>query len=154
MNSHMSDIPLHFSASAHFPSNTSALITFSQTGSDPVQNVHSPNQTGLNPWQYQYLVTQSQSAFAVLVLQDAVQLVTQRAREALNVQRASVRRVVFYYQGEILAATHQYEADVRQNHVNTLARTNETTQVQRADASWATRTDILKRNHYRDSLGK
>ena len=56
--SHVSDIPLQLPASAHFPSNGSALVTFSQAGSDPVQNVHSlqptPNQTGVNPVQLQF----------------------------------------------------------------------------------------------------
>ena len=46
---HMSDIPLQLPAIVHFPSNNSAQVTFSQAGSDPVQNVHSlqpiPNQT-------------------------------------------------------------------------------------------------------------
>ena len=38
-NSHMSDIPLQLPASAHVPSKNSALVTFSQAGSDPVLNV-------------------------------------------------------------------------------------------------------------------
>ena len=44
-NSHMSDIPLQLLASANFPSNNSALVTFSQARSDPVQNVQSPTET-------------------------------------------------------------------------------------------------------------
>ena len=61
---HMSDIPLQLPASAKFPSNGSALATFSQAGSDPMQNVHSirpiPSQTRVKPWQSQYLDTYPQ----------------------------------------------------------------------------------------------
>ena len=53
--SHVSDMPLQLAARAHFPSNSSAVVTFSLAGGDPVQNVQSlqpiPNQTGVNPWQ-------------------------------------------------------------------------------------------------------
>ena len=69
-NSHMSDIPLQLPASSHFPSNNSALVTFSQAGSDPVQNVHSlqpiPSQTRVNLWLLQYLDRYLQSVPAVL----------------------------------------------------------------------------------------
>ena len=69
-NSDMSDISLHFPASANVSSKISALVTFSQAGGDPVQNVCSlhpkPNQTGVHPWQRQYPVTYPQSVFAVL----------------------------------------------------------------------------------------
>ena len=87
-NCHVFDIPLQVIASAHVPSNTSALETFSQAGSDTMQNVHSlqpiPNQTGVNPLKLQYTVPYSQSVPAVLGPHEAVQLVTQRVREALS----------------------------------------------------------------------
>ena len=81
------------------------------------------NQTGLNPWQVQYPVTYPQGVPAVLVPQEAVPLVTQRAREALNDQRETARRA--HQQGEPIDATHQYEAAARQTLVNSLARNNE-----------------------------
>ena len=62
---------------------------------------------------------------AVLGPQEAVQLVTQRAREALNDQRGTVRRAVLHQQGEILAASHQYEEAARQHLVNILTRNHE-----------------------------
>ena len=40
--------------------------------------------------------------------------VTQRAWEALNVPRETGRRALLHRQGKVLAATHQYEAVVRQ----------------------------------------
>ena len=74
---------------------------------DSVRNVHTPqpipNQTGLNAWQ----VKNPQSAQAILGPQETVQLVTQRAREALNAQRETARRALLHQQGEFLAATHQ-----------------------------------------------
>ena len=49
--------------------------------------------------------------FAPLDHKKTVQLVTQqRAREALNVQRALARFALLQQQGEFLTATHQYEA--------------------------------------------
>ena len=84
----MSDIPLQLPASALFRSYNSALVTFPQAGSDPVQNVHSlqpiQNQTRVNPWQQQYPVACPQSVRAVLGPQEAVELVTKGEREALN----------------------------------------------------------------------
>ena len=53
-------------------------------------------------------------------LQETVRLVTQRAREALNVQRETARRALLHWQGELLAATHQDEAVARQNLVRAL----------------------------------
>ena len=57
-NSHMSDISLQLPASAHVSTNNSALVKFSQAGSDPMQHVHSlqpiPNQTRMDPWRSQY----------------------------------------------------------------------------------------------------
>ena len=48
-NSHMSDIPLQLPASAHFPSNITALVTFSQAWSDLVQHCsQSPTDTQLD----------------------------------------------------------------------------------------------------------
>ena len=131
-DSHMYDIPLQLPASANTPSNNSALVTFSQSGSDPVQNVHSL-QTDIktdreNPWHLQSPVTYPlppQSVLANLGPQEAIQLVTQRAQEALYDQRNSARRVLLHQQGEFFAATHQYEAAARQHLVKTLARNNE-----------------------------
>ena len=51
-----------------------------------------PNQTGVIPWQSQYLVIYPQSVHAVLGPQETVQLVTQRAREALNDPRETARQ--------------------------------------------------------------
>ena len=69
-NSHMSDIPLQVPANINIPSNSSAEVTFSQAGSDTVQNVDSiqpiPNQTGVNPWQLQYPLTYPQSVLKKL----------------------------------------------------------------------------------------
>ena len=82
-NSDVSDISLHFPASANVSSNNSALVTFSQAGCDPVQNVYSlhliPNQTGVHPWQRQYPVTYPQSVPALLGREESVQMITQRA---------------------------------------------------------------------------
>ena len=123
-HSHMSDIPLQRPASAHFPLNTSALATLSPARSDAVRNVHGlqprPNQTGLNPWHLQ----NPQSVPAVLGPREAVGLVTQRAREALHDQCATVRRALLPQQEEFLGSTHQYQTAARQNLVNTLARHN------------------------------
>ena len=41
--------------------------------------------------------------------QETVQLVTQRAREALNDQRETARRALLHQQGLLLAATHHYK---------------------------------------------
>ena len=63
-----------------------------------MQNVHSlqptPIQTRTNPWQLQYISTYTQCVPAVLGPEEAVQLVTQRAREALNDQRETTRRAL------------------------------------------------------------
>ena len=83
-NSHLSDIPLQLPASDNVPSNISALVTSSQAGAPPHKNVHSlqpkPHQTRVNPWQLQYPVRYLQRVLAVLGLEEAVELVTQRAR--------------------------------------------------------------------------
>ena len=52
------------------------------------------NQTGLNPWQLQ----NPRSILAVLGHQEAVQVVTRRAREALHDQPTKARRVSIRYQ--------------------------------------------------------
>ena len=122
----MSDIPLQLPTGAHVPSKSSALVTFSQAaGGDPVPNAHRlqpiPHQTSVNPWQMLYPVTDPQSVPAVLGPQ-AVQLVTQRAGEPLNIKE------------KFLLPLIQCEAAARQNLVNTLARRN-LTQLQRADAT-------------------
>ena len=87
--------------------------TFSPADGDPVQNVNShlpiPIQTGANPWQLQHHATYPQSVPAVLGLEEAVRLLTQRAREALHDQRETARRALLHQQGEFLAATHQHE---------------------------------------------
>ena len=80
-----------------------------------------PNQTGVNPWQLQTL----HSAPAVLGPQEAVQLATQRAREALNDQCDMAQRALLRQQEQFLTATHQYEAAARQNLVSALARSDE-----------------------------
>ena len=63
-----------------------------------MQNVHSlqpiPNQTRTKPWQLQFFSTYTQCVPAVLGPQEAVQLVTQRAQEALNDQRETTRRAL------------------------------------------------------------
>ena len=89
-HSRMSDIPLQLPASAHSVEQFCIGNVSHTLGGDPVQNVHNlgpiPNQTRVNPWQFQYLVTYLQSSLAVLGTHEAVQLVTQRAREAPNDQ--------------------------------------------------------------------
>ena len=109
-----------------------------------MQNVHSlnpiPNQTGANPWQLQYPFTYPQSVPAVLGPQETVQLVTQRAREALNDQCETARRALLHQQGELLAATRQYKAAARQHVVSTLARNSEAHNYTCADASSKGRT--------------
>ena len=44
----------------------------------------------------------------------------------LHDQRETARRALLHQPGEILAVTHQFEADARQNLVNALARYTET----------------------------
>ena len=109
-----------------------------------MQNVHGlqpiPNQTSGNRWQVQYPVTYPQRVFAALGTLEAVHLVTQRAREALNDQRETARRVLLHQQGEFLAATHQREAAARQNLVNSFGEKERSTQYQHADASSTNRT--------------
>ena len=60
-NFRVSRIPSQLPTSAKVSSNSSALVMFSQGGSDPMQNVHSlqpiPSQTGVNLWQLQLPVT-------------------------------------------------------------------------------------------------
>ena len=95
-----SDIPLKLPASATVSSDTSALVTFSQTEGNLVRNVPSlhpiPSQTRVNPWQLQYPSAYPQCVRAVLGPQETVQLVTQRAREALNDQRETARRALLH----------------------------------------------------------
>ena len=55
-----------------------------------------PSLTRVNPWQLQYPVTYFKSVLAVLAPQEAVQLITQRAREALNDQRETAPRALLY----------------------------------------------------------
>ena len=92
-------------------------------------NVHSlqprPNHTRANLWQLQYPVAYAQCVPAVLGPHEVVQLVTQRAREALNDQRETARRALLHQQREFFAAAHPHEVAARQNLVNTLTRNNE-----------------------------
>ena len=67
----------------------------------------------------------SQSARAVPGPQKAVQLVTQRAQEALNDERETALRALVHQQGEILAVTHQCEVAARQHLVHVLTRNHE-----------------------------
>ena len=71
-------------------------------GGDPVQNVQCPS-------------TDPQGSQAVMGPQETVQLVTHRARDALNAQRDTARRALPHQQGDFLAATHQHEVAARQN---------------------------------------
>ena len=57
-----------------------------------------------------YPATYPQCVLAVLGPQEVVQLVTQRAQEALHDQRETARRALLRQQGRLLAATHQYVA--------------------------------------------
>ena len=84
-----------------------------------------PSQTRVNPWQSQCPNAYLQGSPAVLGPQEAVQLVTQRAREAQNDQRQEARRALLRQQEEFLAATRQHEANARQNLVSALAQKNE-----------------------------
>ena len=113
-NPQVSDILWLLSASANVASNNSALVTFSQAEGDLMRNVPSlhltPSQTRVNPWQLQCPSANPQSSPVVLGLYETVQLVKQRAREALNNQRETARRALLHQQGEFLAATHLKEA--------------------------------------------
>ena len=106
-----------------FRLNNSALVTFAQAGGNPMPNVHSlqpiPNQTAANPWQVLHPATYT---FQFLDLQKLFNCVAQRERDALYVQRETVRHALPHQQGEFLAADHQYEAAARQDLLNTLAR--------------------------------
>ena len=90
-NSHMSCKAVQLPASAIVASDTSALVTFSQVEGNLLRNVSSPHlaqsQPGVNSWQPLYPTTHPQGLPAVLGPQ--VQLVTQRALEALNSQRVT-----------------------------------------------------------------
>ena len=138
----MSDIPLQLLASANVASNKCALATFSQAEGCLMRNVPSlhsiPSQTGVNPWQFQYPSTYPQGSPAVLRPPETVQWASQRAREGLNPQRDTARRALLFKQGELPAATHQFEAAASQNLIITLTRTKWSTE--RAHASSATRT--------------
>ena len=128
-DSHMSDIPLQLPASAHVSSNNSALVPFSQAGGDLMQHDHSlhpiPNQTGANRWQLQYPVAYPQCVPADPGRQETAQLVTQRERKAQNDQRETARSALSHQLGELLVASHQYEAAARKNLVSKLARNSE-----------------------------
>ena len=160
----MSDFPLQRPASAHDSSNNSALVTFSHADGGLLRSVPSlhptPSQTGVNTWQLQYPITHPQGVPAVLELQETVQLVTKRAREALNDQHETARRALLHQQEEFLAATHQYEAAARQNLVSTLARNSEAhncnVQIQVKQLNMKQMRDLLRNrgNCYLDFLRK
>ena len=69
----------------------SANVTSNASEGNLMRNVPSfqpiPSQTGVCPWQLQYPSTYPQGSPAVLGPRENVQLVAQRGREALNVQR-------------------------------------------------------------------
>ena len=94
-NSHVS---LQLAASANVALNNAALVTFSRAEGDP------------------------RGSRAVLGPQEIVEVVTHRAREALNDPRDTARRALFHQQGSFLAATHQHDAAARQHLVSALAR--------------------------------
>ena len=100
-----------------------------------MQNVHSiqpiPNRAGVDPGQLQFHFLYAPSVLAVLGPQEAIQLVTQRAREVQNDQPETARRALLHQAGEFLAATHQYEAAAKRNFVNTLTKKKRSTQLQR-----------------------
>ena len=122
-NSHMSDIPLQRPTDTNVSSDTSASVTFSQIEGDlDAEFSKSPSDTesdqgrSLANTVSQYI--HPQGSPAVLGPHETVQLVTQRARENQNDQRETARPTLLHQQGELLAATHQYEAAARQNFVN------------------------------------
>ena len=96
-HSHMSDITLQLLASANAPSNNAALVR------DLMQNVRSlrpwPNQSGKSLGNDSIPLHTRKSVLAVLGPQETVQLVAQRAREALNDQRETARRALPHQQG-------------------------------------------------------
>ena len=75
--------------------------------------------------QLQYPSTYTQGSPVFLGPQATVQLVTQRALEALSVQRETARRALLRQQGEFIAVTHQCDAVARRNLVSALARNSE-----------------------------
>ena len=80
---------------------------------------------GANPWQLQSPSTYPQGSPAALGLQETIQLVTQRAREALSDQREAARRALLRQEGVFLAVTPHYGAGARQHLVSALARNSE-----------------------------
>ena len=78
----------------------------------------------MNPWRLQYPSTYPEGSAADLGPQESVQFLTQRAREALGVQREAARCALLRQQGEFLAATHQHDSAARQNLVKILASNN------------------------------
>ena len=90
-------------ASQNAASNNSALVRFSRAEVDLMRNVQSlqpiPSRNGVSPWQLQNPSTYLEGSPKALGPQETVQLVTQRAREALNVQRETARRALLHQQG-------------------------------------------------------
>ena len=127
--SHMSEIPLQLPTSANASSNNSALVTFAQAGErSRATRSLSPTDTKSDQCEsfaLMYPATYPQCVPAVLGPQEVVQLVTQRAREALHDQRETARRALLRQQGRLLAATHQHAAAAGQNPVKILARNSE-----------------------------
>ena len=89
--SHMSEIPLQLPTSANASSNNSALVTFAQAGErSRATRSLSPTDTKSDQCEsfaLMYPATYPQCVLAVLGPQEVVQLVTQRAQEALHDQR-------------------------------------------------------------------
>ena len=104
-NSHMSDIP--------FPSNSSALVTLSQAWARPRAKC-SLSATDTKSDRSESLaitapVTYPQAVLSVLGPQEAVELVTPRAREDLNDQRETARRALLH-QHAVSTLARNYEA--------------------------------------------
>ena len=121
---------LQLHASANVSRNNSAMVTFSQAEGDLMRNVPSLHPIPSRTRSESLAISVSQCVPSGFTgnrwAQGTVQLVTQRAREALNDQRATARRVLRHQQEEFLAATHQYVAVAKQNLVSALARNNKT----------------------------
>ena len=126
--------PLQLPASANVPFNNSALSTLSPAGGDPVRNVQClqpmPNQTGLHLRQLQ----NPHSVPGVLGPQGAVQLVTQRTREALHDRRETARRAPLHQQGIVFCCHSSVWSGWETKPCQHFGRQQWSAQLQRADA--------------------
>ena len=131
MRQHFSHVRHPVAASHEYqiiPSNKSALVTFSQAGSDTSAKMFTviqpiPNQTGVNPWQLQYPLTYPQSVLKKLfnwLLNEHEKLCTISTRNGSKCSAPST---------SCDAKPCQY-----------CGKKQRSTQLQRADASPATRT--------------